>query len=154
MLPQEFGPAAPRHAALRLAHWARSEAARPAKVLVTREVEQEHVDLMVRHTWTGCRADLRHRLVARPSEFAKTSQVCNPNRKIDILALVQKFDPEAPVRLKARDLARQRPSNAAEQRNALHLSEQYELCGHGVSSGTESLLTQELEAILLGDLMC
>jgi len=59
---------------------------------------------MVCHAWASSSVDLRHRLVTRPAEITKTSQVYDPHRKIDILALMQQLDPEAPVRLEARDL--------------------------------------------------
>lgn len=107
---------------------------------------------MVRHSRAGGAADLRHGSIARPPEIVKTGQVRQPDRKIDILALMQKLDPEAPVRLKARDLARQRTSHAAEQRDTLHLGKRHEARRHSIGGGPEGSLTEQLVAILLGDL--
>jgi len=52
---------------------AKIESAQPAEIRVTREVEQENVDLMVSHAWASSRGDLGHGLIARPTEITKTS---------------------------------------------------------------------------------
>lgn len=106
----------------------------------------------MRHTRAGRFVDLRHRSVARPAQSVQAGQLRQPDRKIDILALMQQLDPEAPKRLEARNLARKWSGDASEQRHTLHRGERHEARGHGVGGGPERLMMEQKKAILLGDL--
>ncbi len=129
-----------------------AERTQPAEIIVTLRLEQEHVELMADDTDAGSGFErFPQRVTGRAAQFAKTVLGFQPQRQIEVAALMPDLDALAAELGKTRNLLPQQPRDGADHGHRPDLVEPHPCIGHHVRRHAKFPLALEQVAVLFGD---